>query len=470
MKRFAGRQASQLWTAATAAASSRLSTRKLPIHLPRRCYHFTSPAADPATLRLYRILLRQCQELTSSSSSATTTTSSSSSSNGSSSSSPEEPILLQPPLDPLLAGLSRVFASSLSRQVTPSHVLRLFGHWREQELERRRRGKNGNHNDYNNNNSSKSAASTTANNAATDNKNKNTNDAAYEDDEQEKLLGWLGPLIAKHGAGGDDPWMDSYTLWATPTAIRQAIRLAFRHQYAAASSSDDDDDDSTFNHRIGPSDTRFWAIRAYQYLSAQTEMQRLVRHRRQQHRQDDDTEGVRITTLARCVGRSASTQRPSSLANDQMQYKYRFVYRIRIENTSKDRVFQLLGRSWIIQEHAAAAAVAVDMRSDKDGNEKDSAESVRGSSIKVHAPQTGAVGKHPVLETGQVFEYMSGCDLATPTGLMKGCFHFAWVPAGTPSASVGQAVPALEASVADQKFEVPVTPFPLAPDRLPVFE
>ena len=92
--------------------------------------------------------------------------------------------------------------------------------------------------------------------------------------------------------------------------------------------------------------------------------------------------------------------------------------------------------------------------------------SSNSSSIRVHAPHTGAVGKHPVLGPGQFFEYMSGCDLATEVGLMKGSFHFATVPAGTPSASVGQAVPALEN--AEQRFEVPVSPFPLEPDRLPV--
>lgn len=365
---------------------------------------------------------------------------------------------MQPPLNPQAAGLSRVFQSSLAAgtsssssaaaaavSVTPRHVLRLFGQWREQELERRGGGFS-------------SSSSSTSNN------NDINPDNADDDDEEDKLLAWLSPLIEEQVRS--DAWMDTETLWASPMVIRQAIQLAFRHDptttaSATSSSSSLSQSSTTKVPLIRPSDTRFWAIRAYQYLAAQTEMQRLVRLRQ-------EATGVRITTLARCVGRSASTQRASSsaaaaAAAGALQFKYRFVYRIRIENTSTDRVFQLLGRSWIIQEHAGSGG-------DSSGKEEGYVDwdTGRSNSIKVHAPQTGAVGKHPVLAPGQVFEYMSGCDLATPTGLMKGAFHFAWVPAGTPPASVGQAIRALDEAFADQRFEVPVTPFPLEPDQLPV--
>ena len=399
----------------------------------RRAYHFSSPVSDPATIRLYRILLRSCRELEQKQHDAA---------DSSSSSNLESPsLLLQPPLNPHLAGLSRVFESSWPYQPGAAHhVLRLFGHWRELELNTRI--------------SSSSSSSGHQRFNETTSSSAETAEAITEED---KLIAWLAPMIAEHGA---DAWMDQETLWTTALTIRQAIRLAFRE-----SSGNDENNDAAAT----PMDYRSWAIRAFQYLSATAEMQRL---QRVQHENN-----VRITTLARCVGRSVSTT--PTTRNENETYKYRFVYRIRIENTSTDPecVFQLLGRSWIIQEQrAAAAAVAVPSLkkgdNDKDGTQTTGKRGVvfgdngNDSSIRVHAPQTGAVGKHPVLGPGQCFEYMSGCDLATPTGLMKGAFHFAWVKVGTPSAQVGQAVPALDDHA--QHFEVPVTPFPLEPDRLPV--
>lgn len=379
MKHLLRRAASrgQVW-GATAPLSAAKEWRA-PTTPQRRPYHFSSPTSDPATVRLYRILLRSCRELEAA---------------------PDTLLLLHPPLNPHMAGLSRVFESSWPHAVTAHHVLRLFGHWREQELNRAGELT-----------TPTTLGSTPLSAAAS------ANDPADAEEEEDKLIAWLGPLIAQHGV---DAWMDTETLWTTPHTIRQAIRLAFKQP-----STD-----------VSLTDHRGWAIRAFQYLSAQAEMHRLARVTHA---------AVRITTVARCVGRSASAPRNAAAVT----FKYRFVYRIRMENTTQDQHLQLLGRSWVIQE------------GDESDNPLD-----KTNSIRVHAPHTGAVGKHPVLGPGQCFEYMSGCDLATPTGLMKGTFYFGAVPAGTRSASVGQAVPALEDT--EQRLEVVVTPFPLQPDRLPV--
>ena len=61
----------------------------------------------------------------------------------------------------------------------------------------------------------------------------------------------------------------------------------------------------------------------------------------------------------------------------------------------------------------------------------------------------------------KVFEYMSGADIATPTGAMEGCFHMAIVDMqNTDSAHIGDDVEALHWKSADERlFEMPVARF-----------
>lgn len=100
---------------------------------------------------------------------------------------------------------------------------------------------------------------------------------------------------------------------------------------------------------------------------------------------------------------------------------------------------QLLGRTWQIQEETL------------DGE-------ALGEPILVNAPTTGAVGHLPVLREGQVFEYMSGCELSHPTGCMSGLLHMARVnPSTTQSAVVGDPVEAFDYP----QFQVVVQPFSL---------
>ena len=72
-----------------------------------------------------------------------------------------------------------------------------------------------------------------------------------------------------------------------------------------------------------------------------------------------------------------------------------FAYRILIANTG-DETVQLISRHWII--------------TDANGQ----VEEVRGP---------GVVGKQPVLEPGESFEYTSFCPLRTPFGTMEGTFQ-----------------------------------------------
>lgn len=72
-----------------------------------------------------------------------------------------------------------------------------------------------------------------------------------------------------------------------------------------------------------------------------------------------------------------------------------FAYRIEIENGSRETV-QLRSRYWHIT----------------DG---------RGQVEEVRGP--GVVGEEPILSPGDSFTYMSGCPLATPSGIMRGSFR-----------------------------------------------
>jgi len=68
------------------------------------------------------------------------------------------------------------------------------------------------------------------------------------------------------------------------------------------------------------------------------------------------------------------------------------------------------------------------------------------------------VGQLPVLQPGEAFEYMSGCELATSRGFMRGSFHFAKVPTETPSATLNTPIDAFSSA---DRFEVQVNPFEL---------
>lgn len=91
-----------------------------------------------------------------------------------------------------------------------------------------------------------------------------------------------------------------------------------------------------------------------------------------------------------------------------------FLYTVRISNDSEETV-QLLSRHWII--------------TDASGDVQE----VRG---------LGVVGKQPVLEPGQSFQYTSGCPLNTPFGSMQGTYQMK--------------------NAAGESFELQIAPFTLS--------
>jgi len=199
--------------------------------------------------------------------------------------------------------------------------------------------------------------------------------------------------------------VNTRTCWTTPTHLRDAIRFAFHSSSMLSSQS--------------PSELQALAVRAIQMMQDQVKLW-------DQSSVSDTPNGlVRVTATSRCLG----TVSPVSIGAtySPLTPKYRFAYRIRVENISSSATVQLLGRYWHIAE-------------ERDDREND------GSSpepIEVDAPYTGAVGQLPVLQPGQVFEYVSGTDLATPRGEMMGHLYMATVPSQTRSAKSGDDVTAV---------------------------
>jgi ApaG protein len=81
--------------------------------------------------------------------------------------------------------------------------------------------------------------------------------------------------------------------------------------------------------------------------------------------------------------------------SDPAQNQWFFLYTIKLTNQGQETV-QLISRHWIITDAMGQT------------------EEVKGK---------GVVGKQPVLEPGESFEYTSGCALKTPFGSMRGTYQ-----------------------------------------------
>jgi ApaG protein len=97
------------------------------------------------------------------------------------------------------------------------------------------------------------------------------------------------------------------------------------------------------------------------------------------------TEGVKVSVLAEY----------QAAYSNPMQGHFVFTYKIAIENHS-DHTIQLMRRHWLIF--------------DSNGTLRE----VEGE---------GVVGVQPVLEPGEVHEYVSGCNLQTSMGKMVGTYQ-----------------------------------------------
>lgn len=89
-----------------------------------------------------------------------------------------------------------------------------------------------------------------------------------------------------------------------------------------------------------------------------------------------------------------------------------FAYRIRIANVGTAHL-QLVGRHWVFTDS-------------------------EGGTLEVPRGSPGVVGRAPFLRPGQAFQYMSGTELATPSGTMRGSFQMLELPARKPAASPAQ--------------------------------
>jgi uncharacterized protein affecting Mg2+/Co2+ transport len=231
--------------------------------------------------------------------------------------------------------------------------------------------------------------------------------------------------VSDFGPLGDEP-KDDTLIWIDEDQLKEAIRSAFRT--------------SMPDKLLVP--VQRLAIAAIQSLQYQGDMQK-----RTSVSINVDM-GIRVIATSSWFGISIGD-------GSKPHNKYRFAYRIRVENlptttpnatttTTTTTTVQLLGRTWHIQDLAPdGGGMAVPL----------------GEPIHVFMPTNGVVGHLPVLEPGQVFEYMSGCELDTPRGVMDGCFHMAVVPPKTKSGAVGDAI-----SPHLQTFEMPVEPFSLLAD------
>jgi uncharacterized protein affecting Mg2+/Co2+ transport len=231
--------------------------------------------------------------------------------------------------------------------------------------------------------------------------------------------------------------MPSMTCWSSQKQIREAIRTAFR------TLNYEDGAEQGHPTKLTSKDLHKWAIKAFQILNEQQILW--------SHSSVATTDGlVRIVATSRCIGTAfpAPTTMPPSVTTPQIladaSPKYRFAYRIRVENVSDDQTIQLLGRYWHIAEEPI---VFPGMEGGPEAHPP----------IIVDSPKTGAVGQLPVLQPGQVFEYMSGTDLATPRGTMRGHLYMARVPSTAKSAQSGDHVETNETMF----FEAEVAPFQL---------
>ncbi|MGK7395117.1 MAG: Co2+/Mg2+ efflux protein ApaG [Candidatus Cyclobacteriaceae bacterium M3_2C_046] len=96
------------------------------------------------------------------------------------------------------------------------------------------------------------------------------------------------------------------------------------------------------------------------------------------------TEGIKVTVETEYQPEYSSPR----------QFHYVFTYRITIENKSEFTI-QLLSRHWFIHD---------------------------ANSVVREVEGEGVVGQQPTLESGQVHQYVSGCNLKSGMGKMKGTY------------------------------------------------
>ena len=110
-----------------------------------------------------------------------------------------------------------------------------------------------------------------------------------------------------------------------------------------------------------------------------------------------------ITTITKGVKVTVETEYMPEYSSPA-QYHFVFTYRISIENIS-DHTIKIKARHWDIRDTTHA-------KREVDGD--------------------GVVGKQPILEPGEVHQYVSGCNLKSGVGRMSGYYTMERIMDGKP--------------------------------------
>ena len=249
--------------------------------------------------------------------------------------------------------------------------------------------------------------------------------------------------------------------WTTSKELREAVRIAFRHSVSSLSTAVPS---ASASVSLSVKDLHGWSIRALQMI--QHQMMVWKNQSSSTVSLSSSSPSSSITTTATVQGGSGAMVRVTATSqflgtiaqmagissNTVLTPKYRFAYRIRVENISSSQqsnnnnvnsnntTVQLLGRYWHIteeqeKEERTSSSLSSLLLDEKQEHEPES------EPIIVDAPYTGAVGELPVLKPGDVFQYVSGTDLTTPNGKIYGYFNMAVVPKKTRSGKAGDMYP-----------------------------
>jgi len=317
-------------------------------------------------------------------------------------------------------------------------------------------------------------------------------DIDEEDDDEENYPEEVDEWDSDDESGNNEQLELDESILVKSKDLQNAIKIAFRAPLLSQSSSSSTEEKQTTSTII--SRRHRDAINACSELS-----QQLFLWGNKSSIYTDYEHGVRVI-VSSCL-----------MMRQGVSKQNRFAYRVRVENivdiidemkkeneginstegSSKDagieeeksssegienRAVQLLGRSWTILERGPLHKTSTTLlqRLLEEGvitnNSDDNVEVADDEDIDedefrvvqtVTEPRSGAVGHLPVLGPGEVFEYMSGADISTPTGAMEGAFHMAVVDMQTTdSAHIGDDVDALKWKGDDERlFDMPVARF-----------
>lgn len=100
------------------------------------------------------------------------------------------------------------------------------------------------------------------------------------------------------------------------------------------------------------------------------------------------THGIMVTVTNAYVAKASDFNRGIKPADDVIEDEMLFVYRIRIENTTKSNTVQVKSRHWLIKDEPSGRVM-----------------------VEVKKKSPGIVGQTPILKPGSVFQYQSRCDI-----------------------------------------------------------